>query len=86
MRISKETKATLATLRNQGYRWTIENEVDYRLELHNEIKRLNGTIEILFVAELDGYGNVSEWGPYDEARVLNLNRDPHDADGEQIVM
>ena len=55
---TREQAACLATLRAVGYKWNIENTVDRKLELHNVIK-CNGVEHVLFVAELDAYGNVS---------------------------
>lgn len=59
---TKETAETLAVLRNTGYVWNIETVVDRKVELHRMVERLNGRVEIHFVAEVDSYGNVSEWG------------------------
>ncbi len=54
---TKEQAECLKTLRLVGYKWTIENKVGHNLELHNVIN-CNGKEHVLFVAELDAYGNV----------------------------
>lgn len=81
MHISNATKDTMSALRLSGYKWTIQTEVDHRIELHNEIEFLDGRKQILFVAELDNYGNVTEWGEVENAHrpdtgvVLNADGD-----------
>ena len=54
---TRDQAKCLKTLRTVGYRWTIENMVDHNLELHNVIV-YGGKEHVLFVAELDSYGNV----------------------------
>ena len=82
---SKETAETLAVLRGTGFRWTIETVVDRRVELHNEVTRLNGKVEIYFVAEIDSYGNVSDWGNPDmKASKLDRRDFFLNADGEIV--
>lgn len=54
---TREQAECLKTLRTVGYRWDIENKVDHSLELHKVIY-YNGKEHVLFVAELDAYGNV----------------------------
>ena len=82
---SKETAETLAVLRVTGFRWTIETIVDRRVELHNEVTRLNGKVEIYFVAEIDSYGNVSDWGNPDmKASKLDRRDFFLNADGEIV--
>jgi len=83
--ISSATQDTIKSLRLSGIRFTIMTEVGHRVELHNEVKRENGKEEIQFVAEIDGYGNITECGPIlkngiptkDSKIVLN-------ADGEKV--
>ena len=55
---TREQASCLATLRTVGYKWNIENKVDHNLELHN-VLTVNGHEYVLFVAELDSYGNVN---------------------------
>ncbi len=82
---SKETTETLAVLRGTGFRWTIETVVDRRVELHNEVVRLNGKVEIHFVAEVDSYGNISDWGNPDmKASKLDRRDFFLNADGEIV--
>ena len=54
---TREQAECLATLRIVGYKWNIENKVDHNLELHR-VNYYNGKEHVLFVAELDAYGNV----------------------------
>lgn len=54
---TREQAECLKTLRMQGYKWNIANEVGHNLELHNVVT-VNGHEYVLFVAELDAYGNV----------------------------
>ena len=81
---TKATEQTKSALRGLGYRWTIETPVDYRIELHNEIELLNGKTIVRFVAELDNYGNVTEWGD-DDVFTRKLSSSVLNADGDEIV-
>ena len=81
---SKATTETMKALRLQGYRWSIETKVEHNTELHLETERLDGSHHIQFIAELDGYGNVVEWGLYDESRTIHEGRAPINADGETV--
>ena len=56
--MTREQAECLATLRTVGYVWNIENSVGHNLELHRVI-HYNGAEHVLFVAELDSYGNVA---------------------------
>lgn len=58
----KETEDTLRALRSVGVRFNIITPVGHRVELFYECERLNGS-HVQFVAEIDGYGNVTDWGP-----------------------
>ena len=78
----KEQTECLRTLRTVGYKWNTETPVGHNLELHLIID-VNGRQHIMFVAELDSYGNV-EFGLYDESRTVKMNRHSFNADGEKI--
>jgi len=54
---TREQAECLKTLRRVGYKWNIENKVGHNLELHRVIE-YGGKEHVLFVAELDAYGNV----------------------------
>jgi len=82
--ISKHTQQTMGTLRNLGYKFNIVTEVERRVELHNEVERLDGRKMVMFVAELDGYGNITEWGLEDERRKLKTGERQWNADGEIV--
>ena len=67
--MSKEQNECLRTLKCLGYKWNTETPVGHNLELHNIIT-INRKQHLLFVAELDAYGNV-EFGMYDESRKMD---------------
>ena len=84
MKMSDATNETIKSMELAGIKFNIVTPVDYRWELHHEIaNELTGEKKIDFVAEVDGYGNITEWGKaYAVAKpesnvVLN-------ADGEQV--
>lgn len=84
------TKAMADTLTNMkvvGYKWSIQTDVDHLVELHQELDNLDGSVEIRFVAEVDEYGCVREWGFYDESRHIPRleNQSPRMADGSPIT-
>lgn len=54
----------LKTLRLQGTRFNIVTPVDYRWEVHYQVRKLDGTDHIHFVCEIDSYGNITDEGPY----------------------
>jgi len=83
--ISSFTERTITVLHNQGYRFNIVTEVDRKVELHHEVERLDGRVQVRFIAELDGYGNVTEWGFEDEQRELLASKVQFDADGEKVA-
>lgn len=84
-KISAATAETLSALKLLGYKWTIEVKVDHRIELHNEVKTESGREFIQFIAELDGYGNVTAWGLFGhEARKIDRNKHVLNADGDVI--
>lgn len=64
LKLSEKTQETLNTLKILGIKFNIVTPVDHRIELHFEHFRLNGKSEVHFVAEIDGYGNITEFGPY----------------------
>lgn len=83
VRLPKATAETIHTFSKSGTRFTrVVKTGKHRFEVRNKIERLNGhTIEVL-VAELDGYGNVTQWGPYADPPLPKKwdERDVLDAD------
>lgn len=86
-RMSKETEETLRTLKTLGIRYNIVTPVERRLELSYAFRNeITGKEQVRFVAELDGYGNITEEGdifkngtPPTRTRDYVLN-----ADGERV--
>jgi len=88
-KIPPAAKEVIDSLRMQGVRFNIINKVDYRIELHYVYSRLDGKQRVHFVAELDTYGNVTEWGPYMQdhrKRAQELDKRDYvlNADGERF--
>lgn len=86
---SKAAQDTINTLRSQNIRFNIITPVGYRIELFYTYERLNGKKHVHFVAELDSYGNVTEWGPYlqdhrKRAKEIDSRNFVLNADGEKI--
>lgn len=79
--MSKDQAECLRTLKCLGYKWNVQTKVGHNLELHYIID-INGKQHILFVADLDAYGNA-EFGMYDEARVI-APTPMFNADGDAI--
>lgn len=85
--LSKETEETLRTLRLLGIKYNIVTPVDRRLELHYAYRnQLTNQEHVSFVAELDGYGNITEEGEVLKQSMPNFK--PKDfvlnADGERV--
>lgn len=87
LKLSKETEETLRTLRLNGFRFNIVTPVDRRLELHYAFRnQVTGKEHVSFVAELDGYGNITEEGDIFKNSLpsLRMNDFVLNADGEQV--
>jgi len=82
--ITKLTVQTMNTLRTLGYKWTFATKVEHRIELFREVERLDGRTEIHFVAELDEYGNVTDFGDYDNVASVDPNGAMFNADGDVV--
>lgn len=86
-KVSKETQETLRTLKLLGVKFNIVTPVDRRLELHYSYRnQLTGKECTNFVAELDGYGNITEEGPVFKNSFPNLKMNDFvlNADGERV--
>lgn len=84
MSISKCARRTIQNLRCQGVKFNIEVEVVRTVELHYQYIKLSGKEEVSFVAEIDHYGNVIEWGPALSLGTKKLNGTVYNADGEEV--
>lgn len=85
-KMTNDTKCTMIALRAMGYKWTICTPVGYNHELHNEITLENGRELVMFIAEIDSYGNITKWGIPEEAKEIAILGDGPmvNADGDTI--
>ena len=84
MSLTKDMEQAVSNLRTQGIKFTIVTEVDRKLELHREIEMLNGNSRVLFIAEIDSFGNVVEWGPGLRHVGGKALSPVYNADGEEV--
>lgn len=85
MTITKDIKQTVSNLRIQGVKFNIMTEVDRRVELHQEIELLNGKSQMIFVAEIDAFGNIVDWGSsYRSDSIAAMSDVVYNADGEEV--
>lgn len=84
MPISKHARDTINNLRYQGVRFNITVEVERNVELHQRYSLNNGQERVHFVAEIDHYGNVIDWGPSLAEGMVGNNPIVFNADGEEV--
>ena len=84
MPISKHASIAINNLRYQGVRFNITVEVDRNVELHHRFVLNTGQERVHFVAEIDHYGNVIEWGPSLTQEMVGNNPIVFNADGEEV--
>jgi len=84
MSISECARRTIHNLRCQGVKFNEEVEVIRTVELRYRYTRLCGIEEISFVAKIDHYGNVIEWGSSLSLEPRRTNRAVYNADGEEV--
>jgi len=81
--ITKDAETTVSNLRRQGIKFNIISKVERKVELHHCFTMLNGKEKVRFVAEIDSFGNIVEWGS--GFRKLGKKAlKTYNADGEEV--
>jgi len=80
--IPKQTMEVLNTFKSLGVKFNIITKIEHRFELHYAYRRMDGIERVHFVAELDGFGNVQEFGQFFED--LLIGDKVINADGEEV--